>query len=184
MEDNAIVELFWRRADTAISETEKKYGAYCRKIAYNICGNNYDAEECVNETLFRSWNLMPDKRPTMLGAFLGRITRNIALNLVKAENRVKRGGGELLLALDELSECVPSTFSVEREVEQRELQTLIARFIATLSPEERRIFILRYWHLAPVREIADTLGFSQAKVKSSLFRARNKLRNYIEEEML
>lgn len=183
MEDNAIVELFWLRSDSAISETEKKYGTYCHMIAYNICGNNHDAEECVNDTLFRAWNLMPDKRPTSLGAFLGRITRNLALNLVKAENRIKRGSGETLLALDELSECVPSAFSVEREAEQHELQALIARFVSELSTQERHIFILRYWYLAPVREIGDVLGFSQAKVKSALFRTRNKLKKYIEEEI-
>ena len=84
MEDRQIVDLYWQRSDLAISETNQKYGRYCDTIAYNICGTNEDAEECVSDTWFRAWNLMPDRRPTVLSAFLGRITRNFAINLIKA----------------------------------------------------------------------------------------------------
>ena len=107
MEDRQIVDLYWQRSDLAISETDQKYGRYCHTIAYNICGTDEDAEECVNDTWFRAWNLMPDQRPTILSAFLGRITRNFAINLIKAQNRIKRGGGEAVYALDELEECIP-----------------------------------------------------------------------------
>ena len=66
MEDKQIVDLYWQRSDLAISETNQKYGRYCRTIAYNICGIAEDAEECVNDTWFRAWNLMPDQRPPVL----------------------------------------------------------------------------------------------------------------------
>ena len=56
MEDAAIVDLYWQRSDLAISETDKKYGRYCHTIAYQICNDNEDAEECVNDTWFRAWN--------------------------------------------------------------------------------------------------------------------------------
>ena len=107
MEDRQIVDLYWQRSDLAISETNQKYGRYCHSIAYHICGTDEDAEECVNDTWLRAWNLMPDQRPTGLSVFLGRITRNFAINLIKAKNRIKRGGGEAVLALDELEECIP-----------------------------------------------------------------------------
>lgn len=181
MDDNAIIELYWQRSDTAISESEKKYGRYCHTIAYNICGSDDDAEECVNDTLFRAWNLMPDKRPTSLGVFLCRITRNLALNRVKAETRQKRGGGEFALALDELAECIPAEQNVEHEVEQRELQAAVRRFAATLGDAEKRIFLLRYWYLAPVKDIAAALGFTESKTKTMLFRTRKKLKAFIEE---
>ena len=104
MEDQAIVELYWQRSDRAIAETERKYGRYCHKIAWNICMNCQDAEECVNDTWFRAWNLMPDKRPAALPGFLGGITRNLAIDRYKTKNRKKRGGGETELALEELSD--------------------------------------------------------------------------------
>ena len=36
MQDETIVALYWQRDEKAISETERKYGRYLSKIAYNI----------------------------------------------------------------------------------------------------------------------------------------------------
>ncbi len=184
MEDEQIVDLYWQRSDLAISETNQKYGRYCHTIAYNICGIDEDAEECVNDTWFRAWNLMPDQRPTILSAFLGRITRNFAINLIKTKNRIKRGGGEAILALDELEECVPGGADPEYALEEKELEKAIGRFVSELPRTEKMIFILRYWHVTPIDEIADKLQFSKGKIKSSLFRTRRKLRAYLQEEGL
>ena len=184
MEDKQIVDLYWQRSDLAISETNRKYGRYCHTIAYNICGTNEDAEECVSDTWFRAWNLMPDRRPTILSAFLGRITRNFAINLIQAKNRIKRGGGEAVLALDELEECIPGGTNPEQALEEKELARAIGRFVSGLSKTEKKIFVLRYWYVASMDDIAETLGFSTGKVKTSLFRTRKKLKNYLEEEGL
>ena len=184
MEDKQIVDLYWQRSDLAISETNQKYGRYCHTIAYNICGTDEDAEECVNDTWFRAWNLMPDQRPSVLSAFLGRITRNIAINLIKTKNRIKRGGGEAVLALDELEECIPGGRNPEQALEEKELEEAIGRFVSQLPQPEKTIFILRYWRVAPIDEIAEKLQFSNGKIKSSLFRTRRKLRDYLQEEGL
>ena len=184
MEDREIVDLYWKRSDLAISETDQKYGRYCRTIAYNICGTNEDAEECVNDTWFRAWNRMPSERPTILSAFLGCITRNLAINTIKAKNRIKRGGGEASLALEELSKCISDGRSPEKALEEKELEKLIGRFTAALKETDRMIFVLRYWYLAPVADIAKKLQCSQGKVKSSLFRTRKKLREALQEEGL
>lgn len=184
MEDSMIVDLYWQRSDTAISETARKYGSYCHTIAYNICANNEDAEECVNDTWLRAWNLMPDKRPSALSAFLGRITRNFALDLFKAKNRKKRGGGETILALDELSECIPAHADLERSYEIAEFERAIGDFAAGLPETDQKIFAARYWYLIPVSEISRQLGFTQSKTKSILFRIRKKLRVYLREEGL
>ena len=184
MEDKRIVDLYWQRSELAISETNQKYGRYCHTIAYNICGTDEDAEECVNDTWFRAWNLMPDHRPTTLTAFLGRITRNIAINLIQAKNRIKRGGGEAVLVLDELEECIPGGRDPEQEFEQKELKKAIGSFVSRLPQTEKKIFVLRYWYVAPVDEIAENLQFSTGKVKSILFRTRKKLKNYLQEEGL
>ena len=182
MEDREIVDLYWQRSDLAISETENKYGRYCRTIAFNICGDESDAEECVSDTWFRAWNLMPTERPAVLSAFLGCITRSFAINKVRAKNRIKRGGGEAALALEELSECIPGGRSPEKVLEEKELEKRIGRFTAGLKETDRMIFVLRYWYLAPVADIAAKLGCSRGKVKSSLFRTRKKLRETLREE--
>ena len=184
MEDEQIVDLYWQRSDLAISETNQKYGRYCHSIAYNICGTDEDAEECVNDTWLRAWNLMPDQRPAILSTFLGRITRNFAINLIKAKNRIKRGGGEAVLALDELEECIPGGRNPEQALEEKELEKAIGRFVSQLPQPEKTIFVLRYWRVAPIDEIAEKLHFSKGKIKSSLFRTRRKLRDYLQEEGL
>ena len=184
MEDEQIVDLYWQRSDLAISETNQKYGRYCHTIAYNICGTDEDAEECVNDTWLRAWNLMPDQRPGILSAFLGRITRNLAIDCIKAKHRIKRGGSEAVLALDELEECIPGGTDPEHILEQKELEKAMGRFVAELPQTEKMIFILRYWHIASIDELAEKLHFSKGKIKSSLFRTRRKLRAYLQEEGL
>ena len=106
MDDSKIIELFWKRDESAIQETENQYGSYCHSIAFRITNCQEDADECVSDTWLRAWNLMPDKRPAVLSVFLGGITRQLALDRFKAGRRKKRGGGEAPLALDELAECV------------------------------------------------------------------------------
>ena len=184
MEDSTIVDLYWARSDLAISESEQKYGRYCHTIAYNICGTDQDAEECVNDTWLRAWESMPTERPAILSSYLGRITRNLAIDRIKERTRQKRGGGAAALALDELSECVPGGTEPERSLEEKELEAVIGRFVAGLPQTEKTAFILRYWYLAPLEEIADRLRSGKGRIKSILFRTRKKLAAYLKEEGL
>jgi len=184
MQDAEIVALYWQRSDRAIPESARKYGRYCHTIAYNICLNNEDAEECVNDTWLGAWNAMPEARPNLLSAFLGAISRNLALDRFRRQNSLKRGGGETALALEELAECVPGETDVEGALEEKELAQAVDTFLAALPEEERKIFVARYWFLAPTAEIAKKLGFSEGKVKMTLSRGRKKLRAYLEKEGL
>lgn len=184
MEDDSIVSLYWARSEKAISETSKKYGNYCYSIAYNILGNVEDADESVNDTYLDAWNNIPPHRPSILSTFLGKITRRISIDKWRGRTAEKRGGGEIVLVLDELSDCIPSDQSVEREVEAAELSQLIDDFVMSLSPIERRVFICRYWYLDPIADIAQRFGFSQSKVKMMLHRQRKKLLNRLEREAL
>ena len=184
MNDPEIIELYWQRSERAIPETDKKYGSYCHHIAYNICGSPEDAEECVNDTWLRAWNSMPDARPAALPPFLGTIVRSAAINRFRAARRQKRGGGQTVLALDELAECLPAPGSVEQEVEAAQLRQAIDSFLGGLGETERKIFVARYWFLAPIGEIAGKLGSSEGKVKTSLYRTRGKLRAFLKEAEL
>ena len=135
MEDSEILDLYWRRDGSAISETEEKYGALCGRIARNILGADEDAEECVNDVLHQAWNAIPPQRPDRLGAWLGKVTRNLALNQWSRNHTQKRYGGMTAL-LDELEDCVPAPGGVERELEDKELSAAIDRWLRSLPAPE------------------------------------------------
>lgn len=136
MNDKDIVQLYLDRDQRALSVTAKKYGNYCISIAKNILCNNEDAEECVNDTYLRTWNSIPPTIPTILSAFLGKITRNLAFNKYKHNHAMKRGSGEIAIVLDELGECVSGLDDVEQEIERRELVETINSFLNTLAPKK------------------------------------------------
>ena len=182
MEDHLIVDLYWQRNENAILETEAKYGRYLHSISYQILMNDEDAEECVNETYHDAWRSMPPHRPSVLSAFLGKITRRISIDTWRAYNAEKRGGGELALALDELEECVSGTGDVETEVERLELQRKLNAFLLALPGVDRQVFVCRYWYMDSVSDIADRFACSESKVKSMLYRTRKKLRTMLEKE--
>lgn len=183
MEDNQIVDLYWARLETAISETEHKYSKYCHYIAYNILYDDEDTKECVNDTYMRAWHAMPPKRPERLSAFLGKITRNLALNQLEKRKAEKRGGGQMMpLVFDELEEVIPTSSVMEQVVDDIILVELLNRFLEQLQPKTRRIFMRRYWYLSSIKEIATSYNMSESKVKMSLLRARNALRHVLEKE--
>lgn len=182
MEDGQIVNLYWERSENAIAETSKKYGKYCYSIAYHILGSAEDAEESVNDTYLAAWRHIPPHRPSVLSAFLGKVTRRIAIDRWRRRTAGKRGGGEMTLVLDELSDCIPTAHSVEHEVEAAELSRLIDDFVMSLPKAERQVFLCRYWYFDSIEEIARRFGFSKSKVKMMLHRQRKRLLNCLERE--
>lgn len=182
MEDEAIIELYWSRSERAIAETSAKYGRYCHAIAYNILNNHQDSEECVNDMYLKLWEAIPPERPGRFLAFLGRIVRNLALNRQAQHCAQKRGGGQVEMALEELAECVPSAHNVERVIEEKELGERINIFLSTLPEETRRLFLRRYWYLSPISEMAVAYGMTESRVKVTLFRTRNKLKEFLVKE--
>jgi RNA polymerase sigma-70 factor (ECF subfamily) len=182
MEDTEIVNLYWKRQERAIEETEKKYGKYCYSVAYNILANHEDSEESVNDTYIEAWNAIPPHRPLSLSSFLGKITRRLAIDRWRSEHAQKRGGGEMSCVLEELEECVLYTDSAEQYLEKQMLSQAINDFLGTLSATERKIFVRRYFYMDSVEALCQRYGFSESKVKSMLFRLRGNLRNYLQEE--
>lgn len=181
MEDEQIVRLFFDRSEQAVAETERKYGAYCRMIAMNILENREDSDECLDDALWKLWNLIPPNRPKCFRAFLGAVARSCALNMYRARHAKKRGGGTVEVALSELEDCL-SGESVERTLQRRRLSELLNGFLAELPQQTRMIFVKRYWYLAPVKRIADDMGCTEGKVKMSLYRTRKQLKQYLEQE--
>ncbi len=182
MEDRNIVDLYWERSESAISETAVKYGSYCRTIAFNILHNTEDAEECVNDTYLKVWNTIPTLRPERLSAFLARITRNISLNRYERNNAKKRIPVETTVALDELTDCIPAAENTEDTVEEKALTETLNRFLAELSIEKRMIFMRRYWYLCSIKEIAADFNMTESKIKMVLMRSRHSLKKVLEKE--
>ena len=172
MEDKSIVELFRARSEEAISEASSKYSSYCRTVAYNILRNSSDTEECLNDTMQKAWSSIPPENPRSLKAYLGKITRNLALNRVEQSNAAKRGSRQYPLVLAELEECIANSI----------LSESINTFLASLPKQKRIIFVRRYWHMESVKDIAKRLKISESKVKTELCRTRQKLKDYLEKE--
>ena len=181
MEDSAIIALYFDRNEDAIRETDKKYGAFCRKVAFNILSVNEDTEECVSDTYMKVWNLIPPERPIKFMAWLGKIVRNTALGMYTKLHAKKRFNG-MELMLDELSDCIPSDVSLEKELEDKEITEAINTWLKSISTEERYLFIRRYWYGDAVNELAKQQKVSPHTITQRLYRIREKLKVYFEKE--
>ena len=182
MEDKQIVALYLQRNEQALAETAAKYGHYCFSIANNILENPADAEETVNDAYLGVWAAIPPHRPVILSTFVGKITRRLAIKRWQMNRAQKRGGGEMELALEELSECIPAGNTVESALETARLSKALNQFILTLPKPQRSVFVCRYWYLDSIDAIAQRFGFSRSKVKSMLSRTRKKLYTYLQKE--
>jgi RNA polymerase sigma-70 factor (ECF subfamily) len=180
MDDGAIIDLYWKRSERAVTETKNKYGRLCRGIAMRILRNMEDAEECEQDTYLRAWNSIPPKRPDILSAYLGRIARNLSLDRYDREHAEKRGKSQIPLVLEELEECIPDENA--REISDMELREVLNQALASLTEEARGMFGRRYFLGSSIREIAEELGFKESRVKMSLLRSRNSLRKVLERE--
>ena len=182
MNDEQIVSLYWDRDETAIQETEEKYDRYLTKIAYNILNNPEDSRESVNDTYLAAWNSMPPHRPSVLSAYLAKLTRRISIDLFRYRTRDKRLGSEYAISLSELNDCVSGGNTTEEIVNVKLLADAIGIYLRTQSVEARTAFLGRYYFLDSVREVAAYLGISESKCKTLLFRTRKGLREYLEKE--
>ena len=182
MEDSEILELYFRRDEDALRETEARHGGVCRSLAQRMLGSAPDAEECWNDALLRAWNAIPPERPAQFRAWLLKLTRRLAIDRYRAMTAEKRGGGELPLVLEELSECVSGSPAAEDDAMARALGAAVSRFLRGLPERERSIFLRRCFYAEANRDIARSLGMRENAVAVSLRRTRGKLRTYLTKE--
>ena len=182
MEDSEIIALYFARDESALRETEDKYGDYCLAIARRILESREDAEECVNDTWLRAWNTIPPQKPDKLRPFLAKITRNLAFDRYRTRHAAKRGGGELSLVLEELEQCLPAAASAEQAAEARELEHSIQTFLQQLPSLPRSVFLRRYFYAEPVQHIAQRFSLKDGSVSMMLSRTRRKLKFFLQQE--
>ena len=182
MEDEMIVQLYLNRDENAIRLSAEKYGTRLRALSLGITSDIQTSQECENDTYLQAWKLIPPNEPrTYLYAFLARIARHISIDRCRERSSLKREG--FLTELNkEMEECLPSAENTENSVDEKELAELIGKYLQTLSQEKRVIFVRRYFYLDSVAQISKRCAVTESKVKSSLFRTRNGLREYLIKE--
>lgn len=182
MEDQKIVALYFERDESAIAETDRKYGAYLFTIAERILSCVPDSEECVNDTYMKTWQSVPPERPSILKHFLAKITRNLSLDRYKMNHAEKRGGGEGDIVLSELAGCITSGETVEKALSEKHLAEVLNLFLEALPMRERCVFLRRYFYLESASAIAKKYAMREHNVHVILSRTRGKLKIMLEKE--
>ncbi|MGN0633019.1 MAG: RNA polymerase sigma factor [Oscillospiraceae bacterium] len=182
LEDEEIIKLYFERAQSAISETDKKYGAFCKSISIRLVGDDRDAEECVNDTYLKLWVTIPPQRPNSLCAFIGKIVRNLSLDCLRRKNAAKRRENDAL-PFEELSECIPDNSSQNEWEERRraEISDCINGFLSSLPQDQRVYFMRRYWYGEPLADIAERYGIPANNLGVIMHRLRKKLKKCLEK---
>ena len=180
MNDPEIIELYFKRDEKAIEETDAKYGKLCYRIAYNILNNHEDSEECVNDTYLGVWNAIPPTRPNNFVAFVCRITRNLSLNHLEKMSRQKRSAA-IVVSLDELAEVLHDD-SIADGLSNEYIGKAISNFLRSENEVTRNVFMRKYYFFDSIGDISKRFGFSESKVKSMLFYTRKKLKDYLIKE--
>ncbi len=174
-----ITQMFWDRQENAIALAMENFGAYCDKIAFNVLNNREDSQECVNEAFLKAWDSIPPNKPKNFAGYIGKLTRNLAIDVYRKRQREKRGNGQIPVVLEELSECASNGSDIGEEAEYKELVAALNDFLKGLSPTKRKICVLRYSRLEPVADIAAKLGVKESYVLTTLSRTRKKLKDYL-----
>lgn len=182
MEDGKIVDLYWRRSEEAIDQTQKKYDRYLNTIAFNILADQEDSRESVNDTYLAAWNSIPPHRPDVLQTYLAKLTRRIAIDCFRSRTRLKRGGSQYAVSLDELEECLSGGNTTEDAVDAGLLSEAIGAYLKTCSREARTAFVGRYYYMDSLKDVAAYCGMTESKAKSLLHRTRLGLREYLRKE--
>ena len=182
MKDQDIVNLYWDRNEDAIYQTQLKYETYLSKVSYNILADFEDSRECVNDTYLAAWNSMPTNRPNNLGTYLGKITRQISIDVFRKKHREKRYASEYAISLDELGDSFTDGVTPEQELDAKLLDEAINRFVSALPEMTQRAFVGRYYFFDSLKDIASYCGMKEGKVKVLLFRTRQKLKLYLKKE--
>ena len=181
MKDDAIVQLLWDRDEAALAQAKQEYEPYCLYVAQNLLRDGQDAKECLNDMWLAVWKSIPPHRPACLKTYLGKLTREIAIDRLRKQSAQKRISSEVMTSLDELEEIIGDN-GTETLVEQAELSHRISAFLRSLREDERNCFIRRYWYCDPVKSICARYGYGQSKVLVTLKRTRDKLARYLKKE--
>lgn len=176
MEDEEIIRLYLMRDEAAIRETAGQYGGFLKRLARQFLDSEQDAEECVNDTYLKAWQSIPPNRPVHFRAYLAKICRHTAFGIADKLHAQKRSA-TLVELTTEMEQCIPSRMP---ETGNEQLAEILNTFLADLPAEKRSLFVRRYWYGDSIAELARETHSSESRVKTTLYRIRTKLRDYLE----
>lgn len=180
MNDDQIIKMFFTRNEDAIQQTAYKYGARLQSMAVNIVQDTQDAQECVNDTYLKAWDTIPPTKPGHFFAYLAKICRYISFGKLDWKNAAKRKA-EVITLTQEMEECIPGSWQ-DTQMESKELSRIISAFLRTQTPENRMIFVRRYWYADSISQIAQRYEINESAVTMRLRRTRDKLAAYLKKE--
>ena len=181
MTDRELIALYQARDPRAVEETRAQYGAYCAAIARRLLADGRDVEECLSDCALAVWNAIPPAEPAHFQGWLGAIVRHRALAIGKANGRRPPTVDESAL---ELAASLPAADTPHGRAEAAELGRAISRFLRGQKGPVRVVFLRRYWYADSVEQAAAHMGWSVSKTKTVLYRTRNRLRDFLEQEGL
>jgi RNA polymerase sigma-70 factor (ECF subfamily) len=147
-------------------------------VVSNILPDMRDVDECISDTYLRIWRSIPPQHPQRLDSYIARVARNAALDR-HDYNRASIRNSSLTLAYEELEYVLPSH---DGGVDAVAFRTFLNQFLRSQKKDARIMFIRRYWYGDSIQQIAGAFGCGEEKVKSVLFRIRNKLREAMIKE--
>lgn len=178
--DEKIIDMYWERNPNAIQETDEKYGALLRNVAYNILSDALDCEECQNDTYFDVWNAIPSARPTAFSAFIVQIMRRTAIDRYRKKSSKRRVPSQLTLSIEDLENSICNSLSIEEAYEAKEIGKMVNDYVASLNDRQRYIFIDRYYMAESVEKIASDLAIPVKTAYLEIGKIKKGLRKYLE----
>jgi RNA polymerase sigma-70 factor (ECF subfamily) len=186
-DEELIAEVLAGQTDS-FSELAGRHRQRVERLCRRFFSDEEMARDIAQESFIRAFTALASYRAEMpFGGWL----RAIVVNLCYDELRRRRRRPEELVGdfsapevqwMQLVNGATPEQLVGEAE-ERRESYDLAHRLLDTLKPEDRMVMVLKESEELSVSEIAETLGWSEAKVKIRAFRARQALRK-VAERML
>lgn len=181
MEDNKIITLLFERNESAISQMTDTFGTTIKSICKRIGLDNFDTDECVNDTMFSVWNKIPPEKPEYLSSFVYKIARRKAIDRLRKYTAEKRNM-KIDTIHSELCECIPYNNTIENDFDEKVLVEIINKWLKSLDESSRKIFICRYFFAEPISQISEKTNFSQSNITTKLHRLRKSLKSELNKE--
>ena len=152
--------------EQAYKEMVERMRPRLMQMGREFFGSDTEAEEVVQETCIRAWNVR--NKATLTDAYLMRIARNCCVSMWRGQRM------EVELADD--SHAAITEVTPQEEVEERENSEWLRGRLRRLPKAEREVWQLFYDEGLTVEEIAEARGISVASVRNTISSVRNTLR--------
>lgn len=178
--DEQIIELYWKRNETAIQHTDKKYGRFLYRIAYNILSDTLDCEECQNDAYLELWRAIPPAKPIAFKAFIAQVMRRTAIDRYYKNREKRKIPSELMVSMKECEFFLSDSGSPDEIVFAQEIGRWINDFVRSLTKQQQYIFMGRFYFFDSVATIAKELQITE----SAVYKALSKLKKSLKKELL